>query len=173
MDVLSWLGAYHVKNEVYEKAIPYFDLASRIQPQEVKWALMVASCYRRIGALPQALAKYKEINVMHPDNVECLRYLVHLCTELGRRDDAQEFITRLRKAEKNQQAEATAMATRMQAMSNADADGGGERGFIDDGPDMMGGGGIPSSRGKKVVAKDAGADDDWGNEALGDDLLPM
>ena len=57
MDVLSWLGAYHVKNEVYEKAIPYFDLASRIQPQEVKWALMVASCYRRIGALPQALSK--------------------------------------------------------------------------------------------------------------------
>ena len=57
MDVLSWLGAYHVKNEVYEKSIPYFDLASRIQPQEVKWALMVASCYRRIGALPQALGK--------------------------------------------------------------------------------------------------------------------
>ena len=57
MDVLSWLGAYHVKSEVYEKSIPYFDLASRIQPQEVKWALMVASCYRRIGALPQALSK--------------------------------------------------------------------------------------------------------------------
>jgi hypothetical protein len=53
MDVISWLGAYHVKNEVYEKAMPYFDLASKVQPQEVKWALMVASCYRRIGAYPQ------------------------------------------------------------------------------------------------------------------------
>lgn len=103
MDVISWLGAYHVKNEVYEKAIPYFDLASRIQPQEVKWALMVASCYRRIGQLPNALAKYKEIHVSHADNVECLRYLVHLCTELGRRDDAQDYITKLRKAEKNAQ----------------------------------------------------------------------
>jgi intraflagellar transport protein 88 len=53
MDVISWLGAFHVRNEVYEKALPYFDLASKIQPQEVKWGLMVASCHRRVGALPQ------------------------------------------------------------------------------------------------------------------------
>jgi len=58
MDVISWLGAYHVKNEVYEKAVPYFDLASRIQPQEVKWGLMVASCYRRIGSYPQVRAQH-------------------------------------------------------------------------------------------------------------------
>ena len=43
--------------QVYEKAIPYFDLASAIQPQEVKWGLMGASCYRRIGAYPQALQR--------------------------------------------------------------------------------------------------------------------
>lgn len=33
MDVISWLGAFHVRNEVYEKAMPFFDLASKIQPQ--------------------------------------------------------------------------------------------------------------------------------------------
>ncbi|KAG1678869.1 hypothetical protein FOA52_003537 [Chlamydomonas sp. UWO 241] len=174
MDVISWLGAYHVKNEVYEKAVPYFDLASRIQPQEVKWGLMVASCYRRIGAYPQALQKYKEIHIIHPDNVECLRYLVHLCTELGRRDDAQDFITKLRKAEKGAQAEQTAQATRM---ANAPAQGSGMGGGgmggapADAGPDMAGMG--PGSRGKKVVEKQGGGDDDWGNEELGDDLLPM
>ena len=47
---LRRLGAFHVKSELYEKAMPYFDLASKIQPQEVKWLLMVASCHRRIGA---------------------------------------------------------------------------------------------------------------------------
>eukprot|EP00899_Mesostigma_viride_P015499 jgi/Mesvir1/23950/Mv10720-RA.2 len=57
MDVISWLGAFHVKSEVYEKAMPFFDLASKIQPNEVKWQLMVASCFRRVGALPMALAK--------------------------------------------------------------------------------------------------------------------
>ena len=112
--------------------------------------------------------------MLHPDNVECLKYLVHLCTELGRRDDAQEYITRLRKAEKNQQAEQTAVATRMAAATAAEDHGGGDRGFVDNGPDMIGGGGIPSSRGKKVVAKaDVAQDDDWGKEQLGDDLLPM
>lgn len=48
------------------------------------------------------MAKYKEIHQSHPDNVECLRYLVHLCTELGRRDDAQEYMAKLRKAERAQ-----------------------------------------------------------------------
>ncbi len=110
--------------------------------------------------------------MLHPDNVECLRYLVHLCTELGRRDDAQDYITKLRKAEKNQQAEATAAATRMQAAAaGAGAEGGGDGGFVDSGPDMMGN--IPQARGKKVVAKsDAARDDAWGNEQLGEDLLP-
>jgi intraflagellar transport protein 88 len=42
---------------VYEKAIPYFELAASIQPAEAKWSLMVASCFRRIGAHDMALAK--------------------------------------------------------------------------------------------------------------------
>jgi len=138
MDVLSWLGAYHVKNEMYEKAIEYFHMASQIQPHEVlpnqtssepqqsaaqpwadgltdcarcnmqhsvasehkkdgrsgpvgqcvcaaqramappqvKWQLMVASCHRRIGAYQQALRIYETIHKKHPDNIECLNYLV-------------------------------------------------------------------------------------------------
>lgn len=67
MDVISWLGAYHVQHEVYEKAMPYFDLASKVQPQEVKWALMVASCYRRIGAYQQVrwITSIRHINELH------------------------------------------------------------------------------------------------------------
>jgi intraflagellar transport protein 88 len=42
---------------VYERAVPYFELAAAIQPSEVKWALMVASCHRRVGAYEAALAK--------------------------------------------------------------------------------------------------------------------
>ena len=32
-----------------EKAIGYFERASLMQPDEVKWRLMIASCYRRSG----------------------------------------------------------------------------------------------------------------------------
>ena len=49
LGVISWLGAFHVRNEMYEKAVPYFRLAALVQPAEAKWALMVASCYRRTG----------------------------------------------------------------------------------------------------------------------------
>lgn len=44
--------------QVYERALPYFELAAAIQPKEVKWSLMVASCYRRIGAYEQALRRW-------------------------------------------------------------------------------------------------------------------
>lgn len=49
LTVISWLGAFHVRNEMYEKAVPYFQLAALVQAGEAKWALMVASCYRRTG----------------------------------------------------------------------------------------------------------------------------
>jgi hypothetical protein len=96
MEVISWLGAYFVKNELYEKAMAFFEraaqvrkgvrrssvlknplshtkldlnlrhacsiwslvhavLAAQIQPQEVKWKLMVASCHRRIQNFSKAL----------------------------------------------------------------------------------------------------------------------
>lgn len=32
----------------------------------------------------QALTKYKQIHGSHPLNTECLRYLVHICNELGK-----------------------------------------------------------------------------------------
>lgn len=48
---------HNVCLQVYERALPYFELAAAIQPKEVKWSLMVASCYRRIGAYDQALRR--------------------------------------------------------------------------------------------------------------------
>eukprot|EP01061_Rhynchopus_euleeides_P019978 TRINITY_DN32714_c0_g1_i1.p1 TRINITY_DN32714_c0_g1~~TRINITY_DN32714_c0_g1_i1.p1 ORF type:complete len:752 (+),score=345.02 TRINITY_DN32714_c0_g1_i1:306-2258(+) len=102
MEVINWLGAYFVKNEVYEKAMKYFERASQIQPNEVKWQLLVASCYRRIGAFPQAKKMYEDIHRKHPDNVECPRYLVHLCKEMGLTDEAVAYHKVLAKLEKRQ-----------------------------------------------------------------------
>jgi len=102
MDITSWLGAFYVKNEVYEKAMPFFNLAAKIEPSEVKWQLMVASCYRRTGAYPLALAKYKEILLQHPENIECLRYLIHMYTSLGRQEEVNAYENQLRKVERGQ-----------------------------------------------------------------------
>jgi len=42
--------------QMYEKAAPFFELAAQVQPQEVKWQLMVASCFRRTGNQQQVCA---------------------------------------------------------------------------------------------------------------------
>ena len=60
---------------MYEQAIEYFDCASVVQPSEVKWRLMVASCYRRLGDLHRSLDMYKQIHEANPDNMEALQYL--------------------------------------------------------------------------------------------------
>lgn len=64
---------------------------------------MVASCFRRTGQYKLALAKYKAILAKNPDNVECLRYLVHMCTSLGRKEELTHYMSRLRTAESQAQ----------------------------------------------------------------------
>jgi intraflagellar transport protein 88 len=180
MDVLSWLGAYYVKNEMYEKAIEYFHMASQIQPQEVKWQLMVASCHRRIGAYQQALKIYQAIHKDHPENIECLNYLVRLCRDLGMKDQIQEYAVKLNKAERARE-QAAAQAKHEQY----------QEGYEDAGLDNYDASQRMNSReprmsdlqdtnktsvqdviNKKKASKQKD-EDDWGDEELGDDLLPM
>jgi intraflagellar transport protein 88 len=71
LQVVSWLGVWFVKNELYEKAIEFFERASEIQPADVKWKLMVASCHRRKRDYAKALECYEIIHAQHPDDAEC------------------------------------------------------------------------------------------------------
>ena len=100
MSVISWLGAYFVKNEMYEKAVVYFERAAQIQPNEVKWKLMVASCHRRSGDYALAFEIYRAIHASFPDNIECLRYLVHICDDLGKKDQSHDYVVKLRAVER-------------------------------------------------------------------------
>jgi len=223
MDVISWLGAYFVKSEMYEKAIEYFQKAAQIQPREVKWKLMVASCHRRIGALQQALKTYQDVEQKHPDNIECLQYLCKLCKELGMQEEWDSYTNKLKKAESEQlkmaradtdngggnfapqdhyggggggggvrdsyggYGEFNAMSSNKdESVGNSmgSAGGGGGGGGVGGGArGVMGG---TDSEAARVVAERAAAskhrqiakgrkdeDDDWGNDELGDDLLPM
>uniref|UniRef100_A0A8D2D5E2 Intraflagellar transport protein 88 homolog n=1 Tax=Sciurus vulgaris TaxID=55149 RepID=A0A8D2D5E2_SCIVU len=80
IEVIEWLGAYYVDTQFCEKAIQYFERASLIQPTQVKWQLMVASCFRRSGNYQKALDTYKDIHRKFPENVEC-NTLKNLCIE--------------------------------------------------------------------------------------------
>jgi tetratricopeptide (TPR) repeat protein len=127
MEVISWLGAYFVKNELYEKAMEFFKRASQIQPEEVKWKLMVASCHRRIQNFTNALQIYQDIHNQYPENVECLRYLVHICGEQGMKEQAHEYVLKLRKAERDleiENARKEREEQERQALEQQRADGG-------------------------------------------------
>ena len=61
VNVISWLGIWYVKREMYEQAIEYFQRAALVQPSEVKWRLMITSCYRRLGDFHKALELYQKV----------------------------------------------------------------------------------------------------------------
>jgi hypothetical protein len=58
---------------------------------------MAASCYRKLGAYAEAIAKHKEIPALHPSNMECLKYLVNAapCSSVGRSNEDKVYEARL------------------------------------------------------------------------------
>jgi len=210
MNVITWLGIYYVKQEMYEAAIPFFGRASQIEPAEVKWRLMVASCYRRMGAYPAALKLYEDIHHSHPNNIECVRYLITICKEMKQKYD--HYAIHLSKLERMQEATA-GNAPRPMGTVSAIAGGpgpapeqlgvgpsGGDMGGVngigmpgrfdrdeeDDAADPGGGSRTvelyeaadvdmaPKGAPKRRLAPKAEEDEDeWGNDELNDDLLPM
>ena len=46
LEVISWLGVWYVKSELYEKAIEFFERAAEIQPTEVRGRMVVSPAQR-------------------------------------------------------------------------------------------------------------------------------
>ncbi|KAI9223464.1 hypothetical protein BC828DRAFT_375863 [Blastocladiella britannica] len=86
MDALAWLAAHHVKCECYEAAVPLFDRLLALDPGEIQWPLMAASCHRRAGNYPAALEMYRGIHDKWPSSVEALRFLVRVATDVSAKE---------------------------------------------------------------------------------------
>ncbi|XP_054643173.1 intraflagellar transport protein 88 homolog [Dunckerocampus dactyliophorus] len=125
MEVIEWLAAYYVQTQLYEKAIQYFERAILVQPSEVRWQLMVASCYRRSGNSQKALETYKEVHRRFPDDAQCLRFLVRLSQDMGLKE-VQDYTAKLKKVEKmrelrEQRAKAEREGSRSRRADSADS----------------------------------------------------
>jgi intraflagellar transport protein 88 len=99
LEVISWLGVWHVKQQQYHEAVKYFNRAAEIAPDDLKWKLMVAACYRRMGDVRTALQLYTRIHALDGRSVECLRYLVAMSEE-ARDPKADEYRVKLAAAER-------------------------------------------------------------------------
>ncbi|CAF1070793.1 unnamed protein product [Rotaria sordida] len=80
---LEWLASYYIETQYPEKAVEFCAQAALVKPGEIKWHLMVASCYRRTGDYTAALEKYKWIHQHFPDDTDCIQFLVKISTDLG------------------------------------------------------------------------------------------
>nr|CDS33816.2 intraflagellar transport protein 88 [Hymenolepis microstoma] len=103
IDVIEWLAAYYVESQLYEKSITFIQQAVLMQPNEIKWQLMIASCYRKSDNLQQALEVYKKIHNKFPDSIECLQFLVRLQSDMDL-SEADLYMTKLDKAIKLREA---------------------------------------------------------------------
>lgn len=101
-NVINWLGSYFINLHLAEKALYYFERAAKLQPNDPKWKLMVASCYRQSGNLHNALKIYEQIHKQFPDNEDCLRYLIRICTDLGLKQ-VTEYSSELKRIEKSKE----------------------------------------------------------------------
>lgn len=102
LETIAWLGIYNVKAFNYTRACFFFERASLLQPKDLKWKLMIASCNRRMDLLEKALKQYKEIQEEEPDNLESLKFIVQISGKLGL--DAEAYRDRLRRVERELEA---------------------------------------------------------------------
>eukprot|EP00656_Telonema_subtile_P051715 TRINITY_DN702_c0_g1_i2.p1 TRINITY_DN702_c0_g1~~TRINITY_DN702_c0_g1_i2.p1 ORF type:complete len:883 (+),score=302.91 TRINITY_DN702_c0_g1_i2:200-2848(+) len=186
MDVISWLGAWYVKSNVFEKAISFFERAAQIEPDEVKWQLMIASCHRRSGHDKKALVTYQAIHRAHSDNVECLKYMVQCAERLGMHEEASKYNAELARATRDAQRVQYDQAQRSPGTDSSlgvfEADR--NQGFLVRHGQMPAAAPVHVDMGDVSVAQKTKGktvaqlntrdvdDDDWGNDELGDDLLP-
>uniref|UniRef100_A0A7M4F3D1 Intraflagellar transport protein 88 homolog n=1 Tax=Crocodylus porosus TaxID=8502 RepID=A0A7M4F3D1_CROPO len=187
IEVIEWLGAYYIDTQFCEKAIQYFERAALIQPTQVKWQLMVASCYRRSGNYQKALDTYKEIHRKFPENVECLRFLVRLCTDMGLKE-VQEYVTKLKRVEKlkemreqrvksGRDGSTTSLFTKGERLSvklrslsgaNEPYESSSNKEIDASYVDPLG----PQAERPKTAIRKKTEEDDFADEELGEDLLP-
>ncbi|KAI9557616.1 hypothetical protein GHT06_017444 [Daphnia sinensis] len=101
LEVIRWLAAYYTEMHVPEKAISLYERAAQMRPNEVQWQLAVAGCTQRVGNYHKALQILKSTRSKFPENIECLRALIRLCTDLGLKE-AGDYASDLRKLEHSQ-----------------------------------------------------------------------
>lgn len=129
LNIISWLGIWFINNSLYESAIAVFKDAARIQPGQVKWRLMIASCFRRMRSFQKAIAIYKHIldtdaGKKDPEIAQkCLQYLVVICKQIGdpEMDRYQRALDELMLQSQNDAHTATAEAAALPPSSESHA----------------------------------------------------
>lgn len=108
--------------------------------------------FRRAGRMDEAFQSYLETHRKHPESVECLKFLMQLSDQLGKAEFRTEFEQKLRMIERTQTVltqNPSLTQTRRNTSSNCNPEGTAH--FF---PDPV-------------------IQNEWGDGALGENLLPL
>lgn len=68
-ETLAIIGFLHFKEDMFEKALIYFDLACKVEPQNEKVAHQFALCLYKMGSYREAYKAFKRVHNKFPDHI--------------------------------------------------------------------------------------------------------
>lgn len=97
--VVNWIGSHFIELQIAEKAISFFEKAVLNNPNDSYFLLRVAGSYRKINA-QKSMQLFQQIHEKFPENVDCLRALIHLTHSQGLNEQHDVYVDKLEKLEK-------------------------------------------------------------------------
>lgn len=99
----NWIGSHYIELQVAEKAIEYYEKAALNNMNDPYFLLRVAGCYRRTGNPQKSLQMFQAINEHFPENLDCLRALMHLTQTQGMVDLHDHYAAEFQRVEKQKE----------------------------------------------------------------------
>ena len=100
IDYIKWLGAYYIRQELYEQARICFEKGAQVDYMNPSWSLQAAACLRKTNQMEEAANEYKRMLRKWPVNVDAMKFYIVCLENLGKNDEAVIWSQRLEKLQK-------------------------------------------------------------------------
>lgn len=102
VSIVNWIGSHYIELQIAEKAINYFEKAVLNNPNDSYFLLRVAGSYRKINS-QKSMQLFQQIHEKFPENIDCLRALIHLTHSQGMHELHDVYVDKLEKIEKQKE----------------------------------------------------------------------
>ncbi|CAL5975010.1 Intraflagellar_transport protein 88 [Hexamita inflata] len=100
IDYIKWLGAYYIRQELYEQARICFEKGAQVDYQNPQWSLQAAACLRKTNQMQEAAAEYRKLLKKWPTNTDAMKFLIVCLESLNQVEEAVQWSQRLEKLQK-------------------------------------------------------------------------
>lgn len=102
ISIVNWIGSHFIELQISEKAIGFFEKAVLNNPNDSYFLLRVAGSYRKINS-QKSMQLFQQIHEKFPENIDCLRALIHLTHTQGMHELHDMYADKLEKIEKQKE----------------------------------------------------------------------